>query len=172
MFVSPRNFFFTAFTRITFSAPSAFPAIRFSEPRSTYLTADGKITCTVLSYVISSPCGGIMRLKPIFRVSPSNLSPLLGCATAATAPISRAQNKNIFFPINFIFLVVFCVVPFVFFSVICLFIFTLIDCHKSVSNIQVCKRRHFTFQNTAFYIPKDGKSEAERPYFASYSVTS
>ena len=59
-----------------------------------------------------------MRLKPIFRVSPSNLSPPLGCAMAATAPISRVQNKNIFFPIVVIFLLVFCIVPFVFFFVI------------------------------------------------------
>ena len=35
MLVSSRKFLTVAFTRMTFSAPSAFPAIRFGDPRST-----------------------------------------------------------------------------------------------------------------------------------------
>ena len=97
MFVSCRKFFVVAFTRITFSAPSAFPAIRSVDPRSTYLTGEGKMTCTVLSYVISSPCGGIIRLNPILRLSPSNQSPLLCCACAAFMPNRATVRIRIFF---------------------------------------------------------------------------
>ena len=43
IFVSLRKCFLAAFTRITFSAPSALPAIRLVEPRSTYLMGEGKI---------------------------------------------------------------------------------------------------------------------------------
>lgn len=40
IFVSLRKCFLAAFTRITFSAPSALPAIRLVEPRSTYLMGE------------------------------------------------------------------------------------------------------------------------------------
>lgn len=97
MLVSCRKWRVVAFTRMTFSAPSALPAIRLGDPRSTYLTGAGKMTWTVLSYVISSPWGGIIRLKPIFRVSPSYRSPLLCCAMAASMPVRRANTIRIFF---------------------------------------------------------------------------
>ena len=46
-----------AFTRITFSAPSAFPAIIQLLPKSTYRTAEGKMICTVLANVTCTPWG-------------------------------------------------------------------------------------------------------------------
>ena len=44
MLVSCRKWRVVAFTRMTFSAPSALPAIRLGDPRSTYLTGAGKMT--------------------------------------------------------------------------------------------------------------------------------
>ena len=40
----------------------------------------------------SSPCGAIILLKPILRLSPSKKSPLLNCALAAVTPVIRAKN--------------------------------------------------------------------------------
>ena len=56
-FVSPGNPSVAAFTRITFSAPSAFPAIIQLLPKSTYRTAEGKMICTVLANVTCTPWG-------------------------------------------------------------------------------------------------------------------
>ena len=47
-FVSAAKFRTAAFTRTTFSAPSALPAMMSIEPMSIYVTGDGKRMCTVL----------------------------------------------------------------------------------------------------------------------------
>ena len=57
MFVSLRKCFRVAFTRITFSAPSALPAIRLGGTQVHISHGRGEKICTVLSYVISRPCG-------------------------------------------------------------------------------------------------------------------
>lgn len=47
-FVSSAKSRTAAFTRTTFSAPAALPAMMFDDPRSTYFTSAGNRICVVL----------------------------------------------------------------------------------------------------------------------------
>ena len=105
-FVSREKSLNAAFTRSTFSEPSALPARMSADPRSTYLIAAGKIRCTVLLNVTSKAYGGTIRSNVTGRVSPSNKSPVDGLRLASSlsgsgvVPVSpESAVSSVSFPV-------------------------------------------------------------------------